>query len=81
MWRPAAYRGRIRFVKVNVDESLEVAQKYVVEGVPTLLFFMGGKLANRRVGPATKADLAAALDQLLKAKDSMEQRGQDFRRC
>jgi thioredoxin len=51
------YAGKIKFVKVNVDESPKVAQQFNIEGIPTLLFFNDGKLASTSVGLLTKEDL------------------------
>jgi thioredoxin 1 len=59
------YAGKIKFVKVNVDESPKLAQQFKVEAIPTLLFFKDGKLADTSVGLLTKADLIGRLDFLL----------------
>ena len=59
------YAGKIKFVKVNVDESPKLAQQFRVEAIPTLLFFKDGKLANTSVGLLTKPDLIGRLDSLL----------------
>jgi thioredoxin 1 len=59
------YAGKIKFVKVNVDESPKLAQQFRVEAIPTLLFFKDGKLAETSVGLLTKADLIERLDFLL----------------
>jgi thioredoxin 1 len=48
--------GRIKFVKVNVDEAPALAQRFQIEGIPTLLFFKNGRLVDRLVGlPSTDA--------------------------
>jgi thioredoxin 1 len=59
------YAGRIKFVKVNVDEAPKLAQRFQVEAIPTLLFFKAGKLAGTSVGLVSKADLIERLDLLL----------------
>src|SRR5580704_16385389 len=41
------YTGKIKFVKVNLDESPGLAQNYQVEGIPTVLLFKDGKPADR----------------------------------
>lgn len=61
------YAGKIKFVKVNVDESPKVAQQFNIEGIPTLLFFNDGKLASTSVGLLAKEDLVLRLETLLKA--------------
>jgi thioredoxin 1 len=42
--------GKIKFVKINVDEASELAKRYEIQGVPTLLFFKEGKLVDSIVG-------------------------------
>lgn len=44
----------IKFVKVNVDDELELARKYRVESIPTLLMFDAGKEVKRQVGALPK---------------------------
>lgn len=56
------YSGRIKFVKVNVDESPGLAQNYEIQAMPTLLFFKNDKLADRIVGLPAEADLTNKLD-------------------
>jgi thioredoxin 1 len=56
--------GRIRFVKINIDESSQLAQRFQIEGVPTLLFFKAGKLVDRSVGLLSPEELAARLQVL-----------------
>ncbi|HEY5043940.1 MAG TPA: thioredoxin [Verrucomicrobiae bacterium] len=62
------YAGKIKFVKVNVDESPKTAQKFQVDAIPRLLFFKDGKLADSTVGLLSKKELIARLDALLAAK-------------
>jgi thioredoxin 1 len=59
------YAGKIKFVKVNVDESPKLAQKFQVEGIPMLLFLQHGKTAGTSVGWVAKEDLILRLDSLL----------------
>ena len=59
------YAGRVRGGKVNVDEQADIAVRYGVSSIPTLLLFKDGREAGRLVGYRPKADVAAALDQLL----------------
>ena len=48
------YEGKMRFVKVDVDQNAELAAKYGIQGIPTLLFFKGGQEAGRTVGAAQR---------------------------
>jgi thioredoxin 1 len=59
------YAGKIKFVKVNVDESPKLAQKFQVEGIPMLVFLQHGKTAGTSVGLVAKGDLILRLDTLL----------------
>jgi thioredoxin 1 len=59
------YAGKIKFVKVNVDESPKLAQKFQVEGIPMLVFLQHGKTAGTSVGLVAKEDLILRLDSLL----------------
>jgi thioredoxin 1 len=44
------FQGRIKFVKVNVDDASGLAGDYGITGVPTLAIFREGQLADRMVG-------------------------------
>lgn len=59
------YAGKIKFVKVNVDESPKLAQKFQVEGIPMLAFLRNRKTVGTSVGLLTKEDLILRLDSLL----------------
>jgi len=62
------YTGRIKFVKVNVDESPATAMACGIQPIPTLLFFTKGAVANAIVGLHEEAELKASLDALAGAK-------------
>ena len=49
--------GKVKIVKLNVDESPKTASKYGVMSIPTLMIFKGGEMASRQVGAAPKAKL------------------------
>ncbi|MCA9172647.1 MAG: thioredoxin family protein, partial [Planctomycetales bacterium] len=54
-----------KVVKVNVDESPMLANRYGVQGVPTVMVFHRGRIANTLVGAQSVARYQAALDRLL----------------
>lgn len=56
------YAQKLRVVKLNIDENAEVAQKYGVRGIPTLMLFKAGNLEATKVGSMSKSQLAAFLD-------------------
>jgi thioredoxin 1 len=50
--------GKVKIVKLNVDENPGVAAQYGIRSIPTLMIFKGGSLAAQKVGAASKADLS-----------------------
>ncbi len=52
-----ALDGKVKIVKLNVDENPATAQKYGVMSIPTLMIFKNGELASRQVGAAPKQKL------------------------
>jgi len=46
----ATYAGKLKVAKVNVDENGATPSRYGVRGIPALLFFKGGKVADQVVG-------------------------------
>ena len=55
-------RTDVKVGKVNVDEQPELAAKFGVMSIPTLLVFKNGKLVNQSVGSRPKAGVLALLD-------------------
>jgi len=53
------YLGRLKVVKVDVDENQEVSIKYNVRSIPTLLVFKGGEVVETLVGAYPKPALLA----------------------
>ena len=51
------YEGKVKFVKVNVDEAPELAQKYLVMSIPTLKMVKGQELLGNFVGAMTTEEL------------------------
>jgi thioredoxin 1 len=59
------YEGKVTFVKVNTDENQDLATKYNIRGIPTLMFFKEGNIADQVVGAVPKAQLKSKIDSLL----------------
>ena len=57
--------GRIKVAKCNVDDNQDIAMKYGVMSIPTLVMLKGGKEAMRTVGAMPKARLMAELEKAL----------------
>jgi thioredoxin 1 len=60
------YAGRVRFLKLNVDENAQVPQRFGIKGIPTLVFFDGGREVERVVGASSKDALARIIDKYVK---------------
>jgi thioredoxin 1 len=60
------YDGSVKFVKLNVDDNQSVPQRFGIKGIPTLIFFDGGREAERLVGAASKDSLARIIDRYVK---------------
>jgi thioredoxin 1 len=59
------YNGKAKVVKLNVDDSNQVAQRYGIKGIPTLILFKGGSEADRVVGVTSKDNIARMIDRAL----------------
>ena len=59
------YEGKILIAKMNVDENREVPAKFGIRGIPTLMMFKDGQLAQTQVGAVGKAQLVAFIDKNL----------------
>ncbi|MFM8345331.1 MAG: thioredoxin TrxA [Betaproteobacteria bacterium] len=60
-----SYSGRLQVAKMNVDENREVPAKFGIRGIPTLMIFKGGQLAETKVGALSKAQLVELVDKHL----------------
>lgn len=59
------YEGKLKVVKLNTDENPDVASKYRIMGIPTLMFFKNGAAVDQVVGAVPKAQLKSKVDALL----------------
>jgi len=59
------YAGKLKVVKVNVDENPETPGKHGVRGIPTLLMVKNGDVAATKVGAMSKAQLQAFVEEHL----------------
>ena len=64
------YSGKIKFVKVNVDDATTLATQYKISGIPTLLFFHQGKMVDSMVGLPPAAQLQQRLETLAGQKQA-----------
>lgn len=61
----AAYDGKIKICKLDVDQNPETSQKYGVMSIPALLFFKGGETVDSLVGLQSKEKLEEKLTALV----------------
>ena len=59
------YEGKIKFVKVDVDDAPGVATKYGIMSIPTLMFFKKGKVMSQIVGAVSKSYLKKKIEENL----------------
>lgn len=57
----AEHAGKLKVVKMNVDENMNTPGKYNVRGIPTLLIFKDGQVAEQIVGAVPKENIEKAL--------------------
>ena len=57
------FTGRVKFVKLNVDDAPELAGRYNITGVPTLMLFRGGKMVEQMIGLSAPRSLKATLEE------------------
>jgi len=57
------YKDKIDFVKVNVDQNSELAQKYNVFSIPTLAIFANGRAIAQSTGAASKESIRSYIDK------------------
>ena len=60
------YAGRVKVGEMDTDGNHDVAMKFGISAIPTLLMFKGGQLVNKFVGLQQKSDLKKAFDEVLK---------------
>ena len=61
----STYEGKLTVGKLNVDDHPSIAQKYNITGIPALLFFKDGGVANTVVGAVPKAVLQQNVDKVI----------------
>ena len=61
----AEYQGKVKIGKVNVDEENQLAQRYNVVSIPTLIVFKDGTVVNQKTGAAPKREIEAMFSNLI----------------
>src|SRR6185312_3062664 len=59
--------GRAKVAKVNVDENSDLAAKFGIRSIPTLLYFVGGEVRKQTVGVVSKKTIISTLESAMAA--------------
>lgn len=59
------YDGRLKVVKMNVDDNVRTPAQFGVRGIPNLILFKGGEVKDQIVGAVPKSQLVKAIDQVV----------------
>ena len=56
------YEGKVKIRKVNVEEENELAMKYEISSIPTLVLFKEGKVVNTKIGLCSKSEIESMIN-------------------
>ena len=59
------YEGKANICKVNTDEEQDIAVKYGIRSIPTVMFFKDGEVVDQMIGAASKESFAKKLEEYL----------------
>jgi thioredoxin 1 len=59
------YAGKLKVVKMNVDDNPKTPSRYGVRGIPNLILFQGGEVKEQIVGAVPKAQLVKVIDRVV----------------
>lgn len=62
--------GRVKIAKVDVDQNPELAARFGIRSIPTLLYFAGGEVRDQTVGLLSKKAILSRLDSLTVSVDT-----------
>lgn len=57
------YQGKLKVVKVNVDENMKISAEYQITSIPTLMVFKGGKVVDQVIGALPKSQLTKMIEK------------------
>ena len=58
------YSGRVKVAKLNVDQFADIAARYQIRGIPTILVFNGGGVSDQMVGAGSKENIIRMVDKV-----------------
>lgn len=56
--------GRVKIAKVNIDENPELAARFGISSIPTVLYFVGGEVRDHTIGLVSKKAIVSRLESL-----------------
>ena len=59
-----SYEGKVKVGKLNIDDEMEIAQRYRVMSIPTFIIFKNGEAVDVSVGAMSKEDLEKKLQKI-----------------
>jgi thioredoxin 1 len=59
------YKDKLKVAKINVDEEPDLASRYGIQSIPTLLFFKGGQLVKQQIGAVPRPVLEKIVKELV----------------
>ena len=59
------YKDKLKVVKINVDEEPDLAARYGIQSIPTLLFFKGGQMVKQQIGAVPRPVLEKIVKELV----------------
>ncbi len=58
-----SYSGRVKIIKMNVDDNTDTPAKFGVRGIPSLILFKDGNIIGNKVGALTKSQLESFIEE------------------
>ena len=62
----ANFKGKVKFLKADVDKNQKIASDYGIRGIPCMIIYRNGEEVERIIGVATEAQIKQKLNKLLK---------------
>ena len=59
------YKDKLKVVKINVDEEPDLAARYGIQSIPSLLFFKGGQIVKQQIGAVPRPILEKIVKELV----------------
>jgi thioredoxin 1 len=59
------YEGKIKIAKVDVDHNPNIAVKYGIRSIPTVMFFKDGKVVDQVIGASPKSHFEEKIEELI----------------